>query len=145
MGTIKEQIDSMVVKIRSLGLAAVKGLQEPARGCYTRDEELQLRAAGKDPDMMARVRGAADFTDYKQRKAAAGGMNLASVDIHGKPIGNRMPRWDAHLSRDENLSPVQRAIRDGRISHERVIEAKREGARGWKKLWAEFDGPKEAA
>ncbi len=85
---------------------------------------------------------ARNFTEWKAQKAAkaAGQAEFVTTDISGKVIHPGMPAWDKHLARDENLSPLGRAIRDGKVPRERIAAANREGARGWKALRAEFGG-----
>jgi len=38
---------------------------------YAPDKQEQIRASGHDPELLAKVRGASNLTDYKRRKAAA--------------------------------------------------------------------------
>jgi hypothetical protein len=38
---------------------------------YTAEQQQQIRAQGKDPELLAKVRGAKNFTEYKRRKEAA--------------------------------------------------------------------------
>lgn len=38
---------------------------------YTAEQQEQIRAQGRDPELLAKVRGAANLTDFKRRKAAA--------------------------------------------------------------------------
>ncbi len=91
-----------------------------------------------------------NFTEWKaQRAARAGGVNLTTYGVGEdgelKKITPLMPAWDAYVADDRNLSPFQRAIRDGRVPRERLELARKQGAKAYNALRHEILGDDKGA